>query len=88
MILDYKLWKQQVISQAVSAHEQSLPMVNQLANPQIMALYDKILGVLTGPHTIRVRRDPGLFDALRLRKAQRSFASALYQHQKIADLNK
>ncbi|WP_439125980.1 MAG: hypothetical protein ACNJA3_29160 (plasmid) [Pseudomonas rhizophila] len=88
MILVYKLWKQKVINQAVSAHKESLPQVDQLANPEIMALYDRILGVLTGPHTIRVRRDPGLFDALRLRKAQRSFASALYHHQKFADLNK
>ncbi len=88
MIFDYKLWKQKVISQAVSAHKESLPKVDLLANPEIMALYDKILGVLTGPHTIRVRRDPGLFEALRLRKAQRSFASALYHQQKIADLNK
>lgn len=88
MILNYKLWKQKVISQAVSAHKESLHNVEQLANPEVLALYDKILGVLTGPHTIRVRRDPGLFDALRLRKAQRSFASALYHHQKISDLNK
>ncbi|RMM39029.1 hypothetical protein QO021_29560 (plasmid) [Pseudomonas amygdali pv. lachrymans] len=88
MIRDYKLWKQKVISQAISAHQESLPKVNQLGDAQIMALYDKILGVLTGPHTIRLRRDPGLFDALRLRKAQRAFSSALYHHQKIADLNK
>lgn len=88
MISDYKLWKQKVISQAVSAHRETLPEVNHLGNSQIMALYDKILGALTGPHTIRVRRDPGLFDALRLRKAQRSFARALHHQQKIANLSK
>lgn len=88
MIHGYKLWKQKVISDAVVAHREALPSVTELGDPHLLALYDKVLGILTGPHTIRLRRDPGLHDALRLRRAQRSFARALYHHKKIAHWGK
>lgn len=88
MIHQYNLWKQNVINEAVTAHKDYVTDVNELGDPQVLALYDKILDILTGPHTIRLRRSPGLLDVLRLRKAQRSFARALYHHKKIADLSK
>ena len=88
MIQKYRLWKQKVIEAAVKAHEESLPRVTELNCPQMLGLYDKILGALTGPRTIRLRRAPGLLDTLRLRKAQRSFARALHHQTKFAQLSK
>ena len=81
-VSQYKLWKQKLISDAVFAHQQTLPAVNGLSDPGLLALYDRVLGVLMGPHTIRLRQNPGILEALRLRKAQRSFASAVRHHEK------
>jgi len=85
---NYRLWKQDVIAAAVKAHQETLPRVTELSCPEMLKLYDKVLGALTGPHTIRLRRAPRLIDALRLQNSQRSFARALHHQVKFAQLSK
>lgn len=81
------MWKQRIINQAVSNHRSVLPDVHSLENQSLLELYDKVLGILTGPKTLRMRKDPGLLDCWRLRKAQKSFALAVYHEKKIHDLS-
>lgn len=77
-----------VINQSVIDHRNCLPDVHQLEDPGLLKLYDKILGILTGPQTIRLRRNPGLLASLRLRRAQRAFAKALYHQKEFAALSR
>lgn len=88
MLGNYRLWKQDVIAAAVKAHHETLPRVIELSSPEMLKLYDKVLGALTGPHTIRLRRAPRLIDALRLQNAQRSFSKALHHQVEFARLSK
>lgn len=83
----YEMWKQRVISQAVSNHRLILPDVLALEDQSLLELYDTVLGILTGPKTMRMRKDPCLLDCWRLRHAQMSFEQALYHEKKIRDLN-
>lgn len=71
----------------MSNHQSVLPDVHSLENQSLLELYDQVLGVLTGPKTMRMRKDPSLLDCWRLRNAQKSFAQALYHEKKIHDLN-
>lgn len=87
MIRRYEMWKQRIISQAVANHRSILPDVQALHDQSLLDLYDKVLGILTGPKTMRMRKDPGLLDCWRLRNAQKSFKKALYHEKKIHELN-
>lgn len=87
MVQRYEMWKQRIISQAVSDHMAALPDVHELDEPSLLKLYDQILGVLIGPKTMRMRKNPSLLDCWKLRKAQMSFAHALYHEKKIRDLS-
>lgn len=75
-----------VINQSVIEHRNCLPDVHQLEDPSLLTVYDQVLGMLTGPQTIRLRRNPGLLVCLHLRRAQRAFAKALYHQKKFAAL--
>lgn len=77
------LWKQRLITQATDRHRQSLAEVQALNDDNLLSLYDRLLGMMTGPRTIRVRKNPGLIAALRVHRSQKAFARALYHHKKI-----
>lgn len=88
MILMYTRWIRSIISKASEAHQATLPDVYRLEDPELLALYDRILAMLTGPSTIQVRRNPGLLVALRIRGAQRAFALSVHHHQALRQLEK
>lgn len=83
----YEIWKQKIIGEAVSEHRSALPDVHTLNDESLLKLYDQILGVLTGPKTIRMRQSPSLLDCWKLRNAQKSFGRALYHEKKIRELS-
>ncbi|MGF6282097.1 hypothetical protein ABH908_000416 [Pseudomonas frederiksbergensis] len=79
----YRQWKQRIISQAADRHQQSLVDVEAVNDAELLALYDLILGSLSGPMTIQVRKNPPLFSAWRLHRSQKAFARAVHHHKKI-----
>jgi len=82
----YRNWKLQLIERALEEHRSLLGAVEALADKPMLDLYDDVLGVLSGPRTLRIRKAPSLSAALQLHGAKRSFARALYHQQKLADL--
>jgi hypothetical protein len=83
----YRQWKQRIISQASERHQQSLADVQSLNDPELLSLYDFILGSLAGPMTIQVRKNPTLISAWRLHRSQKAFACAVHHHKKILGIS-
>ncbi len=88
MLTRYLTWKQHLIQRALERHESLLKDVERLGDPVLTNLYDQILGLLSGPHTIRLRRTPSLSGALRLHRSQNAFARSLHHRQRLADLQR
>ncbi|HHH9441277.1 TPA: hypothetical protein ACP32N_003214 [Pseudomonas aeruginosa] len=71
-------WKQSVIVAAVDRHKMTLPAVLEMQDASYLDAYDQLLGMLTGPLTIQVRRRPRVLDVLRIRGSQRAFEKAVH----------
>lgn len=82
----YQRWTRAIIEKATTAHQANLGTVLELDDDQMLNLYDKILGMLAGPQTARMRKNPGLLTAWRAHRAQRAFALALYHQGRIKAL--
>lgn len=82
----YQRWTRSIIENATAAHQASLGAVLKLDDDHMLNLYDKILGMLAGPQTVRLRMNPGLLTAWRAHRAQRAFALALYHQEKVKAL--
>jgi hypothetical protein len=75
-----------MISQATERHRESLTEVEALNDRDLLTLYDHLLGMMTGPRTIRLRENPSLFAAIRVYRSQKAFARALYHTKKLLQL--
>ncbi|MBM3105752.1 hypothetical protein IIE18_11425 [Pseudomonas sp. V1] len=79
-------WKRASIDAAVERHKKTLPAVLELRDRAYLDNYDFVLGMLTGPQTIQVRRNPRIIDVLRIRGSQRAFEKAVYHASKLEAL--
>lgn len=75
-------WKKGVIDDAVDRHKKTLPAVLEMSDASYLVAYDHLLGMLTGPLTIQVRRRPRILDVLRISGSQRAFEKAVYHRRK------
>lgn len=75
-------WKKGVIDAAVDRHKKTLPAVLEMSDASYLDAYDHLLGMLTGPLTIQIRRRPRILDVLRIRGSQRAFEKAVYHARK------
>ncbi|HFL2867017.1 TPA: hypothetical protein ACGWVL_001357 [Pseudomonas aeruginosa] len=75
-------WKKAVIETALDRHKKTLTAVLELDDRALLDSYDLVLGMLAGPKSIQVRRNPRVLDVLRIRGSQRSFEKAVYHARK------
>ncbi|MCV6250929.1 hypothetical protein, partial [Pseudomonas aeruginosa] len=76
-------WKKAAIEAALDRHKKTLTTVLELDDRALLDSYDLVLGMLAGPKSIQVRRNPRVLDVLRIRGSQRSFEKAVYHARKV-----